>query len=542
MIVVIFSVLIALSSISRSVWSGVLLYNGDSLVLPLLQQSILRGDSLHFVSSSQLFLFPEAPLFLISSVIGVTVRGSLIVNAVLNVVAMYAMFRIIAHFLAHRSRHRFLEITIALIATVLFVIFVLLEPNARVNFSGLATPLLTTTYYYGVILSGLATVALTLWVSRTFGNTGVTVRRVGVYAIITVILATLTTFSNPLFIFQVFAPLFGALAILLFCGRISWKRFVVLAGFNAVGIVIGMVLRQVFGWLFPITLKSYLSLKGIPLSVDQLRATIAELSHSSSGTLKLLLVAGLIVLTIAILVYALYAQARPRLASRITHEDLFIVGFVSISSVSLPIGMIATGSATTRYLEPMMVFPLLTGLAIGVYVLRRMLLEVKSTDLRRNLSRFSVGIVGLFSVLLIVVGAVNIPPVIRMADGVGYSGARCFDNFIRDSRANGVGSFWSTRPLELYGSEKGEVLQVDSNLQPFQWMINVGAYKNKSFSYVVVDGTLGITPKVLQKTLGSPARVVGCDGFSIYDYRGTAGATKLTSIIRTTVASILSQS
>lgn len=530
-VVVVFAAFVVLASVSRTPWEGLLLYNGDSLILPLLQKSVAEGSAIHFVFSSQVFLFPEAPLYLASSAFAATPQTALLVNAVINVVLLYVVLRVIAHFLAHHSRHRLVEIIIALAATLLFLVLVLLEPAAVVNLDALATPLLSTTYYFGVILSGLAVIAMTLWVSRTFGRLAWTRSRTIVYLCVAGGISALTTFSNPLFLFQIVAPYSAACLVLVFCARLSWRRFAVLVGGLAAGAAVGMAFRQVFASLFPITLSNYLSLSGIPTSIRQLLGAVGNMLATSQGSLRLLILVGLILLAWGFAVFALYAQVRARLSRRLGTDQVFLALFITIMSIALPVGMVMTGAPTTRYLEPLSVFPLLGVIALGVSVLRRLLLRVPTSALRRNLRGFVLGVVTVSSVAVVVLGSLSIPSVARMATGVDYDDADCLDDFLSGSDANGVGSFWVTRPLELYGNHAGDVLQVDPDFTPFQWMINLGSYEDKVFSYVVTDGVTFAAGDQLEASLGAPARLIQCGGYDIYDYRGTEGEDVLTGLV-----------
>jgi len=537
-VVVVFGGLIAIGKIAQSEWEGTFLYNGDSLVLPLIEDSILRGEPFHWVFSSQNFFFPEGLFFFVSTLFTDSARVALYVNAVLNLVALYAVLRVIAHQLAHRSRHRFVEITIALGATVLFLVFVLLEPTASVNRSGTATTYLMTTYYYGVIISGLVIVALTLWVTKSFGGAAWGTNRVRVYALVVGAITALVVFSDPLYLAQVLAPLAVALLVLIWARRLSWRSAWVLVVPSLAGSVVGFAFRLVFHDLFASNLGSYVQLSQIPTAIHILYESLLEMSGSAQGSLKLILITGVMLLTWSIMAFAVYSRFNPKAALRISTVEYFIVTFVSVSSVSLFVGHIVTGAITTRYLTPLYVFPLLTVLFVGVYVLRRLLVEVESADLRRNLSRFSLGVAAAASVLIVVVGIVNLPPVARSASGDDYTSADCFDSFVGDSDINGVGSFWTVRQLDLYGTAKGDILQADGELGVYDWLNNVGAYEDKTFSYVVIDAS-GQVPRESLAVLGEPAEIIVCSGYEIYDYAGTPGEDILTDRIAASTDELL---
>jgi hypothetical protein len=521
--------LTAMGHIVQTNWLSTFFYNGDSLALPLIQKSIERGEPFEWVFSSQNYLFPEGPLYILATIFGRSVRSAMLINGVFNVVALYLLLRSIARQLAHRSRHRLVEILTAVAATGLFVIFVLLEPTPDVNGSGTASLFLFSTYYDGVILSGLAIVALTLWFTRAFGPVEWGQRRFVRYTIAVVVLTTLTSFSNPLYLLQVVAPLAVAAIVLVFLDRISWRQFGALALPTTAGVVVAVLLRLVFARTFASSVGSYVSLRQIPKSIHILLDTLRAMIHSSDGLFTIILLGGILLVTFALLIFALYAQARPNLAHLISTSEVFIVAFVSFSTVSLALGMVASGSPTTRYLEPIYLFPLLTVVSIGIYVLRRLLVGVERVELRRSLSRFALGIAAVAAILVIVVGAINIAPLSHAATGAGYTDAKCFDKFVGDKDINGVGSYWSVRTLAVYGDSKGEILQVNNVGGPlgiYPWITNVGAYRGTHFSFVVADSSGQVTPDGLA-TLGKPRQVISCSGYLIYDYRGTKGEATL---------------
>lgn len=537
-VVVAFAAMIAVSHIVQSSWGDTFFYNGDSVVLPMIEESLQRGEAFSWRFSSQNFFFPEGLLFFLSTLFTDSARVALITNAVLNVVALYALLRIIARQLAHHSRHRFVEITIAMAATLLFVTMVLLEPADSINRSGVATLFLFTTYYYGVILVGLAVVSLTLWVTHTFGTHDWDPRRVRIYLIAVTVLGGLASFSDPLYLAQVVAPFGAAALILVFLKRLTWRRLLTLAIPAIAGTIIGFILRFIFRAMFASSIGSYLSLENIPNAVRNLRDSVLEMLSTASGSLKLLMLVGILLATWAILIYALYARRRVQAAAHISTAEVFLVAFVAVSSLSLVGGQIVTGSITTRYLEPLFVFPLLTVVSVGVYVLRRLLLEVENADLRRDLSRFMLGVAVAASALIVAVGAINLPPVIRAAEGTDYTAADCFNDFVGDRDVDGVGSFWTVRALDLYGDSRGEVLQANAQLAVFDWMVNIASYEDRTFSYAVVDDS-GQLPVEALEPLGEPADVIECSGYEIYDYEGTAGEQILTDRIAESVSLLL---
>jgi len=103
--VVAFAGLIVLNHFATTRWPDAFLYNADSLVLPLIKQSISDGERFRWVFSSQLFIFPEAPLYWLSSLPTDSARVALATNAIVNLTALYALLRVNARLVAHHPHH-----------------------------------------------------------------------------------------------------------------------------------------------------------------------------------------------------------------------------------------------------------------------------------------------------------------------------------------------------------------------------------------------------------------------------------------------------
>jgi len=253
----VFAGLATLRHIARTDWIGVFYYNADSLVLPLVERSIHHGEAFQWVFSSQNFFFPEGAFFFLSTLFTDNPRVALSINAVLNLVALYALLRVIAHVLSRHSRHRLLEICIALGAALLFVVFVLLEPIASPNGSGIATPFLFTTYYYGVVLGGLGMLALVLWVTNAFSGHSIERRKKIIFLGAAALLTALVTFSNPLYIFQVIAPLWVTLLILIFMTRVGWRFFLQTIAATGGAVIVAFGIRALMPQLFAAGVSRY---------------------------------------------------------------------------------------------------------------------------------------------------------------------------------------------------------------------------------------------------------------------------------------------
>ncbi|WP_157109251.1 hypothetical protein [Cryobacterium arcticum] len=513
-------------------WQDMFLHNGDSIVLPMILQSFSRQETFEWVFSSQLFFFPEIPLYAVSALFAPTPQAALAINAGLNLVLLYGALRWVGSILSPQRFPRHAIVLSALLCIGLFAVFVVLERDPVVNSTAMATFFLLTTYYSGSVLSGLAVVSLSLWMIRNpvieRGQfRALAPRSAAVFAI-----SWLTATSNPLFLLQIAAPLAVTLLLLLFMGRVNWIVFSVVVGVQAVAAAASLLTRRLLVAFYSTDVAGYVRTDEIPASMKALSQVVLDLLDRKSGTLKLVLLVALMSISAGYLLVALYAQARPQMAKRFSTTKVFIASYVSITVVVLLLGYIVTGSTTTRYLIPLFIIPLLGGVAL--------LTSVGERILRRWPLRANRVILSMLGVLLVLGGAgtaLSAPRLAEVTASEEFSSADCLDSFLAGKSANGVASFWSSRPMELYGSHTGVILQVyPDSLSAQAWMINMASFVDRDFSYVVVDGTWMTAENV--QSLGKPAAIHQCGSYDIYDYEGTEGKSLLTGSVQRSVLSI----
>ena len=523
--------LLVLGRLLTSAWNDILLYNGDSLVLPLIAGSIGK-EPFEWVFSSQLFLFPEVPLYALSSLFTATPQAALVFNACLNLLILYAALRMIGTLLMPRGTSRLLLVGSSVLSTSLFAAFVVLEPSPSVNGVAVATLYLVTTYYYGAVVAGLAVFTLTLWFIRSRQSESPRRWVTATYVASVVLIGTLAAASNPLYLFQIVAPLVVTLVVVVFLNRLGWAEFGIIAGAQLIVTAASMAARIVLAPFLSASVSRYVRTDDMPQSLRILNHVVAELLSSPSGTLKLTLVSAVFLGSVVLAVRALYAGARPRIADRISSLDVFVHVFVTLSVIALLVGFVATGSTTTRYLLPMFVFPVLGAqvviLRVASWLCSRTLAGSSSrARLARTLSVSAIA--AILTLLALGVLAWGAPRVLSASNGERYDYPACLDKFLAGTQSDGVASFWVGRQLEVYGSHSGDVLQVDSTLGVDSWMINLASYVDQDFSFVVVDGNI-ITEKSV-KPLGAPAAVINCPAYEIYDYAGVRGDETLDQLI-----------
>ena len=98
-----------------------------------------------------------------------------------------------------------------------------------------------------------------------------------------------------------------------------------------------------------------------------------------------------------------------------------------------------------------------------------------------------------------------------------------------------MAGYWTARALDVYNTAGERVLQVKPNLSIFAWLVNLGAYEHRSFTFVLVDGSPHGRQTITSADvadLGPPGRIVACPGFRIFSYPpGSAGYGRLNATI-----------
>ncbi|MWV59587.1 hypothetical protein [Rathayibacter sp. VKM Ac-2754] len=535
LLLVLAATLLVLWRLSSTPWWTYLLSEGDSLALPLLVESVQRGEPMQWVMTSQLLVFPELPLYLVSLVLaGGGSAGSLVASAFVNVAVIYLALRwLAASVLAGRSPLR--RVAAATVATVVVLLLVATEGRGMINGGAFASGILFTTYYSGVVLAGLVVLALMGRATGGFDPARPPSRRrlllslVGIAAV-----SAGTTLSNPLFALQFTAPAVASLLVVLVLRRMAWRRVAVLSAVLVVSAAVGLAARGLLIRFVAVDASTYLHLERAGTAVDGFILQMREVGAARSGKLEILVVACLLLAAAATLVVAVAAQVRPERARQVRDASVVLAMFVLVAAASLLIGLIITGSLVSRYLLPLAVFPVLmivplAGLRLPRSVAERLRAAVAGTAVRWGAIAGVVAVVGISI-------AVALPPVRAAAATAGSTADRaCLESWIAGREVSGVGSFWSTRALELYGDEEVDVQQVNFDFSVQLWMNNAASYRDTTFSYVLADRDPDWAALAIAQ-LGEPREITACPTFDVYDYAGTPGEAVLNERVAASLA------
>lgn len=509
-------------------WRTYFLRDGDSLALPLVLESVRSGEPLQWVMTSQLFFFPELPLFLLASLAGDT-AASLLLGGVINVVVLFIVVRAISGVVLS-DRPVLVRRLTAVAVCVLILLLCLTEGRALNNDGALATTFLLTTYYQGSVLVSLGCLALVL---HGICPTGTPARGLvpPLVPIAITVLSAATTLSNPLYLLHFTAPAVLGLLALWFTGQLRAAPTATLLAASLGGGVLGLLARIPLASFVATDAAGYIRSPLAGAALTRLMEQIADVKSTPAGLAELAVIGLLLLVAVVLVLVRLHAllrrPAREEAAPQHAVRIWFLCVFVVTGAVVLIVVQLATGSIVTRYLMPLAVVPCLVVIALVGVVRGRAALRRPA----RAVTAVTVIAAVCASLLLAVGGTAASARAIASEDLAGPS-AQCVEDWVDGRDIAGVGSFWITRPLALYDGL--DVQQVNTDFTVQVWMSNLTWYDSGDFSFVLVDPATQ-WPDFAETTLGAPAAVIECGEVDVLDYAGTPGEQTLDDIISTSV-------
>ncbi|RKR72989.1 hypothetical protein [Frondihabitans australicus] len=508
----------ALAHLVLSARSTVFFYNGDSVLMPLVERSIQEGQAMRWAMSSVLFVFPEIPIYLGIAAVVPGVHADLMANAVVTLVLLYLLLRALTGVVAPAFARR-TKIAIALAPIAALVVCSLLEHTDQRATLELVTLFLTTTYYYGTTLSLIAAIPLAV-----VAATGTTRRRRRVAGAGLVALSALATFSNPLFAMWASAPIALAAVILLRRSLLRPRRAVELGAAALGAAVIGYLARIPMAKYISIEITHYLRIDRMAVSVRYYVKDYFQTASTWQGAIEMSV---LVVAVTGTLVVAILAVAR-RWPTRVTLA--LVISACSI--VVTAIAAVVLGTTATRYLMPLFFAPAAAFVVLASYALERV---PQLTGVRLRWPSRRILLASAVSLTLIASGlSVTAVRVIATAPSTqAYAPATCLSNWIAGRDLTGAGRYWTMRALKTYGDPTVKIVQITGDYNATLWLDNASDFTGQEVSYLVVDSHSHF-PVAPSQVFGKPVQTVTCGQYTILDYEGTAGAEILTSRIALT--------
>lgn len=494
-------VLVAVAFALLTVWhidatdrSWMLYYDGDSLLPALVRGSILSGQPQNWALSAVLFI-PEMGLYFVLSALGLGVKGTFALNAVVNLLLFYGLLRFLSGAM-QRERPRAHRVVGALVAFGAATGLALLEDSPGRNTFELASLLATTTYYSMTLLASIAT-------------TGVAVRLVTIQGpsrrwwlgLALVGVSILSSLTNPLFLAWEVLPLAVVLTVIAWRRVISWRRLTFMGVLLAVGCGIGLLGRIPLASLILKDGPSYANPGEAKLTAIFYPVMLTERASTIEGAVSLTLIVALILISAIVF--------RRSLAARDAGAAL-VSGLGWLAPLAVIAGTIILGQFWIRYLQPMFFAPVCT------LVLAPRLFAQGSTLFRRLPPR---GVKGLLAgVVVACLGAsVAATGALTQSASVLDPDIRCVDAWVSASHETGAGRFWAIRTPKTFLAEPSQLVQVDSHFGEYPWLTNRADYSSTTVSFILTDSEP--TPLVLPAVANTaPSNTIRCGRYTITDF------------------------
>ncbi len=516
LVVVTGATLVEIVHVMQTGWARIYLYDGDSLTLPLLQQSLAHHEPFKWVFSSQLNLFPEGIFYAVATLFTRTVTSTLVLSAVFNVLLFYLLVRLILRVIAPINKQ--LRRLYGLLCTLILLALMLLEvPSLPALGQSSTTYFLFTTYYGGSILVGLFNIAVIALILKPGSNISSQKRKIllGVTAAFT----GLAVISNPLYIIEFILPFIAVLLVLAVMRLVGARKtiwlIVLQLSIVAVGLVARLFMKEFIGESLLAHLSNILSIQSWKSSFFNILSMLSPYGPSSGVKIRILLSCAVYFacLFAALITLNRHLKRKGRL---MPPHRLFVLIFTAVNPLIVGIILSSIGAAVQRYFIASIILPLLG------------LLVLAGSNYEKKIRRYAVLLCLALGVTFLLIGTLRITNGRLTAD---YPDEACLARALDYQPANGIASYTIARPLDVFNSYNERVLQVYGGIGVLPWLNNLGSYENKQFSFVLVenDGTIEQhyqrpSPDFTVVDLGTATKQISCPTFTVYVYpAGSAG-------------------
>ena len=473
--------LIAVAHLVLTDRAWVLFSDGDSVLPALLHGSLAVGERQDWALSSVLFV-PEFALYSALAALGLGVRGTLAVNAVVNLVLFYAAVRAVTGLVRPRAT-RATRIAAAVLAAGAFDARTLLDSSAAWDSLELPSLLATTTYYSATVLAAVAAVGLT---AALFA------RRRRATAVGLLALTAVSTWTNPLFVAWAVLPLALIAAGLTVRRSVAPRVTASVLGVLAAGVAAGFAARLPFASLIARGPAAYAHPDGALPAVGYTLRLVVERCATGAGIASLLA---------AVALQAAAAVVALRLRRSGSTAGAAVAAYGVVAPVAAVLGSIALGAPASRYLQPVFFAPIL------VLTLVKPPARLPA-PLRSRAARVTVALLGAAAALA---SAAAIGSVAARAD----PGIRCVDAWVTASGRTGAGLFQTIRGPKAYLPDPRRLVQVDATLHAQPWLTDRADYDVARVSFLVTDTA---SPAIAVPPSAPVPAVVRCGRYRILDY------------------------
>lgn len=461
---------------------NLLLLDADSMLNQLVVSSLHVGQPQDWAMSPVLFV-PEIGLYLLVSLLGLSVSGTLLVSAILNFVLLYGAVRVVA---GRRGRLAH-PVSGAVLAYGLFCAFALLESGGGRDSMQLASLLATTTYYALSVIAAIVTFGL---VRRILGRFSVTP------IVLLAVVGGISAFTNPLFALWATAP--AALALLVVGRRtLRWPALLVAEVAVVVPAGIGILARMPLKRLIVADPDLYARPDQWLQSLGYYGGLVADLTRTPGGWAEIVLALACLALPIAATV----------LAKRADDRFLAVVGW--LSPLVTVVWAIAFGTVAARYLQPIVFAPMLTAVLVPTWIAARI---AWTRPLRLGVRILA----GVAAAALVIVAAIQPARIANAADRAEASVA-CVVDWIDQSGRTGAGQFWTIRPIKARLADPRQLVQTGPDFVPYLWLVNREDVTGAKITFTVTDPA----SFPFRYPTGANLKLIPCGSYTIEDFEAT---------------------
>jgi hypothetical protein len=463
--------------------SWVLFSDADSVLLPMMRASAAVGEPQQWALSSVLFL-PERALYDATAALGLGARASLAIDAVANLVLLYAALRIVAALVRPGPRQH--GMAAALVAFTVFAAFTFLDSSPAWESLELPSLLATTTYYSATVLATVLAAGL---------GTGVLAgprRRAARAGVVLSALTAGSVLTNPLFLAWAAVPLGIVAAVLVASRRVPLRRGGGLAGALAAGAAQGFLLRIPFASVIVRDAAAYARPSNAVPTLGYLVHELVARTGTVEGLVSVAAIDTVLVVDVLLLVRAFRARRTGAVA---------LLCLAVVTPVVVTTGDVLLGAPADRYLQPAWFAPLLPLVLVP--------LPTRLWDVLRA-RRARLAVTGVLAAVAVVGAGVT-----AASAATPDSGIRCLDAWITASGRTGAGRFETIRGPKAYLADPRRLLQVDQGLRAEPWLTDRADYDVSRVSFLVADAS---TPAFSTGTAGAPLRSISCGRYRVLDW------------------------
>lgn len=475
------------SQLGYGAWKELFLYNGDSITLALVAKSIFRAEKFNWVFSSQTFLFPEGPIYFLSYLFSENFKAALFINAYFNILSIIALLILIARHALEDLGSRLISITIFL---VLISTAILSEATPSININTIVTLILFNTYYSGVVLSSL----LMLYLLCKLGPRD---HFSWSYFILSVLIGGLTYGSDPLLLLQFLMPLVAVAFVFLKSALFRYQAKILFSTV-VLSLSFGSFVRYLTSDFISRSVTGYLNFKGVWHSFLELSQIFID-SHQTPQIFVLWLL-WLTLFFIHFICFINLVYKNKQLQNN--YAFLLIHGVCIFIPVITVMGVLISGNSLTRYLLPIPFF-----IFIGICLLAPYILSAKKL--------FLIGSFGFIFISTMTVVRYQSLESLPLSSEIDI---QCYKKINEVTELTSVGSFWTSRQLDLYGNNR--VYQVSKELTPYNWLVNRYEDAHININSVVIDKVEhpAHVNAIDIEALGPPSKKFDCARFFVYRF------------------------